>query len=75
MSANVQVEVIGEDVKVEETIYLNATHRLYRNRHGVKFVFLQTGSIYRWNFQMAFVAVSACSYAPCSSESELLPSS
>jgi hypothetical protein len=38
-----------------ENIYLNATSRLLRDRHGIKMVFVQDGSIGRFDFQTMLI--------------------
>lgn len=45
------------EAKSTEFIYLNETHWLERDRHGIKLVFIQSGTIGRFNFQTLLIAL------------------
>ena len=49
-------KIPGEHKVVSES-YVDESHRLYINRHGVRIVFIQTGSISRFVFQFMLVQI------------------
>jgi len=53
------VRIKQAEYKVQETIYVNDTHYLIRDRHGVHIFFIQGGTVGKFNFQTTLISMVA----------------
>jgi len=50
--------IIGTEYKTEEVVYTNfPTQRVINNRHGIRLLFIQTGEIGQFNFQILLLTL------------------